>query len=202
MRSTLICASAVAIVLVFAAAAAGSNPGFKRYTFPAAPPAAVAPTGGMTVLLPAEWKVKTAWGDTALRGPSPSAVDPIHTTVHWWVDAWLAPAGTTLDEMRQQMLGWTGRPVWGKGTPINRLVGDTYLTLPIGKVWRLTTSPGNGYVTRIYVIDRGVVLQRHGGSRQELFTQFWVNCRGRQCQAHNEQLSTVMRSIRITPTRS
>lgn len=104
------------------------------------------------------------------------------------------------------MLGWAGQTVWGKGTPLRVYVGDSYLTLPMGKVWRYTMAlvPPKGktdiklFYERDYVLDRGIVTTTDGAEKH-LFEGFTVICSSQFCKAHNAQLAAIMRSIRITP---
>jgi hypothetical protein len=136
------------------------------------------------------------------------AVDPVHTTVRWSVAASVDPKGTTLADVRQYMLRWSGTRVWGKGTPMKQKVGDTYLTLPMGKVWRYTLAlipakSAGAEATlsywRIYVLDRSSVLPTSSGAEKEFFYRFSASCRIDECRTHNSQLATIMRSLRLTP---
>lgn len=203
-------AAALVALLVVTAAAAEAGSGGKRYTFAAAQPTQLSPTGTLTVVVPSEWRVHTSWaltriGDRVSGGP-PYALDPVHKSVGWTLESVLMKPGTTLAEMRHTMLRWSGTPIWGKGSGIRVMVGDTYLRMPLGKVWRYTLKliPPKGLGQRVsyvryYVLDRGIARALPSHIEKQLFTRFTVVCVPPECGSHNDQLAALMRSIRITP---
>jgi hypothetical protein len=190
--------------LVIASLAGASSP-FKRYTLPAAPLGQVASPGTLTVLFPSEWRVSTKW---QWGKASPSADDPVHTTVHWSVEAQLVEKDTTLaDLLHNTPHVWRGWVDVGWGTKV-RTAGNTYLTLPIGKVWRLTqlihpNKERGGWAARFYLrqywLDRGVARKTTTGEEKELFLIFTTSCGIDECRIHNGQLATIMRSLQLTP---
>jgi hypothetical protein len=215
-RAFLAVGIVVAASLLVVSVAGASEP-FKRYTLPAGVDHLITWHGKLTVLLPAGWKVKP--GD-------PSAADPVHKSVAWRVYAQPEEKGTTLADLRARQLGefrrftihgW--RDLWGWENGRYRVVGDTYLTLPIGKVWRQTTlvvpgkklggstlipsKKGGGWAARsyrrTYLVHRGVTTDAATGVEKELFIAFWISCGPAECQTHNAQFATIMRSIRFIP---
>jgi len=207
------CAAFAAAALSSAALAcvgvASASTPFKQYTLPAAAASRVSKAGTLTLSLPAEWRFSTAWSwgktSTGFRARSPWASDPVHTSVFFSVGVALERAGTTLDSVRRDQ-SWAGsHDLWGPGTGVRRMFGDEYVSLPVGKAWRLTviyippTSKG-GWAARTferqYWLDRGLV-RTTAGQRKELFSLFVVGCRQDQCEAHNAQFEAVMRSIRL-----
>ncbi len=185
--------------LVVATVAAAAEP-TKRYTIRAAAPWTVVSPEKLVVSLPAGWQVAPTW----MRGKTrPSAADPVHTGVKWWLSAFREEKGTTLAAIRHReaFRGW--RDVWGEGTPLTLQVGDTYLRLPVGKVWRqslLFVPPDKNwaerYYWRSYWVDRGVVRDAVKGDEKQLFLAFVVSCTPSECRTHNGQLAAIMRSIR------
>lgn len=162
MRSRTVCAVGALILasLVVASLAGASSP-FKRYTLSGAPLGEIVSPGTLTVLFPSEWRVKTKW---QRAGVSPFADDRVHTTVHWSVSDNLVEKGTTLADLLrntgQIFRGWVDV---GWATKV-RTAGSTYLTLPVGRVWRVTqlvhpNKERGGWAARFYVrqywLDRG-----------------------------------------------
>jgi hypothetical protein len=211
MNTRVILATAcIAAVSLLAVSAVGAPEPMKRHTFPAGVDRTILWHGKLTVLLPAGWKVRTS---------SPSATDPVHTSVTWTVGTWPQPKGSTLADIREwwrsyvhgplSRHGW--RDAWGWENGRWRIVGDNYLTLPMGKVWRLTTltvpsKKAGGWAARsyrrIYYTRRGLTTDAATGGAKELFISFWITCSPADCPAHNAQLNTIMRSIRFLPSRS
>jgi len=85
-------------------------------------------------------------------------------------------------------------------------VGDTFLNLPVGKVWRQTLEvvppkARGGWAARkywrTYWLDRGVVRDAKTGTEKQFIAVFTVRCRYDQCATHNGQLAAIMRSIRF-----
>ena len=218
MRTKVVCGFAVVVALaVGAGSAAGSSPGFKERAFAIS-------SGKFTAQVPAEWRVHARRVFTRRWFPAPQysydASDPVHTTVQWGAgDRW-EKSGTTLADMRAQALsefasryavhGW--RDMWGWEHGRFRLVGDTYVTLPAGRVWRETTlvvpSAKKGgwaarWYVRQYILDRGVIRNATSGITQQAFMVFGVWCgyarshSVNECLSHNGQLAKVMRSIRF-----
>jgi len=195
----------VALALITGSALAASS-AWKQYTFAAAPPSKVVAPGTMAVRFPAGWVVSTTWPTLLVRNGTPHAYPLSSKDADWWVDVSLEAKGTTMSDVRSRMLGWAGKSVWGEGTPMRAYVGDSNLTLPMGKVWRLTLAlvPVKGetgfgvHYERDYVLDRGVVTTAQGAQRH-LFNMFTVTCSAEFCKTHNGQLAAIMRSIRITP---
>ena len=193
----------VAVVLIGGSAFAASSE-WTRYTFPAAPPNKVVAPGTMTVRFPAGWHVRSTWQTPG--GSTPNASNGSGREAVWWVGASLENPTDTISDFRAAMLGLPGSQVWGEGTPMRVYVGDSYLTLPIGKVWRLTMAlaPVKGetnytlHYERDYVLDGGLVTTWAGG-KKHLFEQFTIICSAEFCNAHNSQLAAIMGSIRITP---
>jgi len=184
------------VALFFGASLAGASSSFKRYTMPAAPPLKVASPGTLTMLFPSDWQVKTTW--------APSANDPMHGTSVWWsVSADLEPSGTTLADIRAHASYSGCRDVWGYENPgRRRQIGDTYLTLPVGTMWRQTErvyadkgqcdSAAQGYL-RQYTLDRKAMTD----NGRKVFLVFTIYCGINECQAHNGQLAAIMHSIRL-----
>jgi len=189
----------VALALIAGSAFAASSQ-WRQYVFEAAPPSRVVAPGTMTVRFPVEWRVSFGTG-------TPSAYYRSYKDVQWWADAALEARSATISSVRSGMLGYAGRSMWGEKTPMMLYVGDSYLTLPMGKVWRLTlalvpakgeTDFGGLHYWRQYVLDRGVVTTTQGAEKH-LFNVFNVECSAELCKTHNGQLAAIMRSIRITP---
>ena len=210
MNRTLRHFGLVAAFMVISGSALAASSGWTRYTFPAAPPDKVVAPGTMTVKFPEGWHVTTTWktatASNRWRGSWPNAYYLSGRDAMWWPGLDLVNPSTTISDIRAGLLGWMGNQVWGKGTPLRVYVGDSYLTLPVGKVWRLTQAlvPVKGetdytlHYERDYVLDRGIVTTTTG-TQKHLFEQFTVICSAEFCKAHNGQLAAVMRSIRITP---
>lgn len=212
MRVRAVCAvGALTSASLVVASLAGAAPPFKRYALPAAASSQVASPGKLTVLLPAEWRVSTVWTwqktKQGARGSSPYADDPVHA-VQWWVDATLEKKGTTLADLRRRSTFHGSSHFSGPQSPVVRQVGDTYLTLPVGKVWRQTVlwvplKADGGWAarwyTRSYLLDRGVAREARTGAEKELFSEFFVRCGPDACRTHNSQLAAIIGSIRFVP---
>lgn len=209
MRTRVVCGFGVVVALGLAVASAlAASPGWKRYTFPAAPPDKVVSPGMMTVQFPVAWRVKTTWGTLDAPNGAPNAYyGRSWSGPSWWANpSFLEETSTTISDIRDRMLGWAGTHMWGEGTPLKVYVGDSYVTLPMGKVWRLTLAlvPQKGQTKfklsyqRDYVLDRGVVMTTAGVAKR-LFVVFTVTCSAQVCKTHNGELAAIMRSIRITP---
>jgi hypothetical protein len=207
MRAGVVCAVCAGLL----AAAAASSPPLKRYAFPAAAPAEVAAPAKLSVLLPAEWLVSTRWlwaANGKRPAESPHADDPVHRTVGWTVSADLEPPGTTLAAARRV---WLRRlpahpATWATWSTQVRVVGDTYLDVRAGRVWRysLLSVPddaGGGWAareyTRVYVLDAGLAQATTTRVFRELFSVFTVRCRADQCRTHNRQFAAIIGSVRI-----
>lgn len=144
----------------------------------------------------------------------------MHTSVAWRASDRWEKTGTTLADIRAQALsefdprfavhGW--RDMWGWENGRFRLVGDTYMTLPVGRAWRETlllvpSKKKGGWAARTYVreytLDRGVIRNTTSGIAQHAFAFFTVWCgytpshTVNECLSHNGQLARVMRSIRF-----
>lgn len=199
MRTRIVCSLGVVVALALVAGTAfASSSAWKRYTF-LEPPRQLASPAKITAQFPSGWAVDTA-KTRATAGASRSA-----TAVDWTVSGQLDERDTTLSNIRKGMLGRVGRTVWGEGTPIYAYVDDAYVTLPMGKVWRLTLAlvPRWGdkfplWYEREYVLDRGIA-KNTAGTPKHLFLTFQVMCAAQGCRNHNGQLTAIMRSIRITP---
>lgn len=139
---------------------------------------------------------------------SPFADDRVHTTVHWSVSDNLVEKGTTLADLLrntgQIFRGWVDV---GWATKV-RTAGSTYLTLPVGRVWRVTqlvhpNKERGGWAARFYVrqywLDRGVARKATTGEEKEVFLIFTVSCGIDECKSHNGQFAAIMRSIRLKP---
>lgn len=203
------------------AGAAGKLGPFQRYTFAGGAAAQIVSPGRFTVLLPVDWSeavgaIHTKWywekpGQGTMVPSGPEAVDAWHRVVIGWsVSTDLAAKGTTLADIRRRYAFQGSRRIWGPETPVERQVEETYLTLPMGKVWRqsLFTDPqGRQWVssreptyTRRYWLDRGVVRERSTGAEKQLFSIFTVECGTEAvCRAHTRLLDAIMRSIRFSP---
>lgn len=218
MRTKIVCGFAVVVALALGAgSASGSSPGFKERAFAIS-------SGKFTAQVPAEWRVHARTVFTRRWFASPmysyDATDPVHTSVRWGASDRLEKTGTTLADMRAQAVsgfasryavhGWMD--MWGWENGRFRLVGDTYVTLPIGKAWRETTlvvpsTKKGGWAARTYVrqytLDRGVIRNATSGITQQAFTVFGVWCgytpsrSVNECRSHDDQLAKVMRSIRF-----
>jgi hypothetical protein len=193
-------------LLLAVAASAGSEP-VKQYTFPAGPQTLpprgprVPDLGKLTVFLPAAWKVAAdaESGTTFAR-------DPAHRYpgVSWAAGTIHYKLGTTLANISRwnatrTMNAWV--PEWTM-----QLVGNSYLTLPVGKVLRLTVRVvppkdkggwAARYYQRSYYLDQGFVRMSSGWQRQ-FFSVFTVMCKHDLCAAHNGQLAAIMHSIRLS----
>lgn len=217
-RRILFTVSMLAGTLLLAASTAASSEPFKRYTLPAGSQKIEVPNpadktgrstkpyttkpytpGTLVVLLPAAWRLRTYDYGTWAR-------DPLHRTVRWSVGSRFEPVAQTLGGIRRHQVAWFGhaRDIWGPNTGTAQQVGDSFLNLPIGKVWRQTLEiippAGNGgwaarSYARTYWLDRGIV--RAYGIERHLYLTLYATCGHRQCAAHNGQLATIMASIRF-----
>jgi len=209
MRTKIVCCSCVIVALALATASAfASSSAWRRHTFPAGPASRIVSPGRMTVEVPSGWRVSPnvwiyRWTGNRLTERIPTAEDRVHVGVRWSADVKLRTKGTTLAQIRagESFAGWRTR--WGVKS---RQVGDTYLTLPLGKVWRQTLlfvpgmysdSLARSYA-RFYWLDRGVAYSATTGDEYQLFELFTVTCSADQCRTDNGQLAAIMRSIRIT----
>jgi hypothetical protein len=136
----------------------------------------------------------------------------------------LLPRGATINDIRQKLLRRVGDHVWGEGTPIVAYGGESYVTLPMGRVLRITLKwvPPKGEkmkwktkqisYERHYVLDRGIVKtikppadlegrfwSPTDGTPHHLFLEFELFCSDPGCKTHSGQFAAIMRSIRITP---
>jgi hypothetical protein len=146
--------------------------------------------------------------------------DPVHTSVNLSLDTWLAPRGTTLDDIRSRdsFRGTRKWPWAPSAITTMRQLGDTFVALPVGKVWRqsvlLTGTTSERSVMRMYWLHQGVARETATGAQEELFTRFTFHCARHyptglgnpppepptdQCRTHNGQLAAIMQSLRLTP---
>jgi hypothetical protein len=205
----------VLTVALGAGAASGASPEFKQHAFAIS-------SGKFTAQVPAEWRVHARDVFTRRWFAAPvysyGAKDPVHKSVAWSASDRLEKTGTTLADIRTQALstfdprfsrdGW--RDMWGWENGRFRVVGDTYLTLPIGRAWRQTllivpSEKQGGWAARRYVreytLDRGVIRNMTSGIAQQAFMTFWLQCGYNpenqidECLSHNGQLAKLMRSI-------
>lgn len=207
----------VLTIALGAGSASGASPEFKQHAFAVS-------SGKFTAQVPAEWRVHARDVFTRRWFAAPVysylAKDPVHKSVAWAASDRLEKTGTTLADIRAQTLsefdprfsrhGW--RDMWGWENGRMRLVGDTYLTLPIGNAWRQTllivpSEKQGGWAARRYVreytLDRGVIRNTTSGITQQAFMTFWMQCgytpknQINECPSHNGQLAKVMRSIKV-----
>ena len=179
------------VALLVGASFAGASVPFKRYALPAAPPGKIASTQVLSVSLPSGWLVNPEW--------PPSATDPRHPGVTWSMNASFESIGTTLADIRKRN-SWTGcRRGWGYETQ----VADSYVALPIGRVWHSTMrlykdkacTLAIGDIHRYWLDRKAISL-----TGREAFLWFGAECRTNQCRMANQQFVAIVHSIRwITP---
>jgi len=195
-----------AAAVLAAASTAGASAPFKRYTLAVGATTQIVTPVKLTVLLPTAWKVAP---------PDPVARDLASKALSWSASVRLEQKGTTLADLRRHEItdfprpeinGW--RDIWGWEAGRYRVVGDTYVTLKIGKAWRetLLVVPGTkstGWAARrymrTYLVHRGVAHDALTGVEKELFISFDAACTPAECPAANPQFATIMRSIRFIP---
>jgi hypothetical protein len=122
------------------------------------------------------------------------------------------PRGATINDIRQKLLRRVGDHVWGEGTPIVAYGGESYVTLPMGRVLRITLKwvPPKGEkmkwktkqisYERHYVLDRGIVKTIKPPA--DLEGRFWSPTDGTPHHLFLESCSVRTRAARRTAASS